>query len=605
MERLPNPIRITLLAAICVVAVGLGPRAGIAQEVTLSAPNAPEALIEKLRRNALLLRLADADGSPTGADITAAARADYGRLIGVLYEAGFFAPVISISLDGQEASDISALSPPSAVKQVAITVQTGTAFRLGEARIAPLAPGTDLPEGFAPGQPANTALLRDATQAAILGWQSIGHANAALVRQRIVAQNRDAVLDVDIALAPGPLLRFGRLLPTGQMRMRPDRIIAIAGLPSGQIYAPETLARAETRLRDTGAFAAVALRLAPVEGQTIADVTAIVEEAPRRRLGFGAELASDAGIQLSAYWLHRNLLGGAERLRFDFAVTGIDDIQSDDEIDTTFTARLDRPASFGPDTALSLAAETYILREPTYRIEGGRIAIGLTHRLSDEITLSGGIGIELSRISDALGRRDVTRLILPLGLTMDRRDDLLDARRGDYIAAEAEVFGRLGASSGARVTLDGRRYWPLGADDTTRFAARGQIGGVIGADLADIPPNDLFYSGGAGTVRGQPYRNLGATQTGQPSGGRGFTGLSAELRHDLGDNRFGLVGFADLGGISAEAWDIDGTTWQSGAGVGLRYTTPFGPIRVDLATPTSGPAAGRDLFIYIGIGQAF
>ena len=605
MRSVQRQIKINFLAAICVAALGLGLRAGTAQEVTLSAPNAPEAVIDRLRRDALLLRESDDGALRSGADITAAARADYGRLIGVLYEAGFFAPVISIRLDGREASEISPLLPPARVARVEITVQTGAPFRLGQAQIAPLAPDTVLPTGFAPGQPANTALLRDATQAALLGWQSIGHANAALSHQRIVAQNRDALLDVDIGLAPGPVIRFGDLLPLGQLRMRPARITAIAGLPSGEVYSPTALNRAEARLRDTGAFGAVALSLAPAKGDNVADVTAIVEEAPLRRLGFGAELASDAGIQLSAYWLHRNLFGGAERLRFDLAIAGIDDLQNDDDIDTTLSARFDRPATFGPDTALSLEAETFILREPTYRIEGARIAAGLTHRLSDAITLSGGLGLEFSRIEDGLGRRDLTRLTLPLGLIVDWRDDLIDARRGSYIAADVEGFGFFGASSGARIALDGRRYWPLGAGRATRLAARGQIGGMIGADLADIPPDDLFFSGGAGTVRGQPYRSLGATQSGLASGGRGFLGLSAELRHDLGESRFGLVGFADLGGISAEAWDIDATTWHSGAGIGLRYVTPFGPIRVDLATPTSGAAAGRDLFIYIGIGQAF
>ncbi|WP_439137128.1 autotransporter assembly complex protein TamA [Roseicyclus sp.] len=605
MQITPRPIRISFLAAICVAAIGVGLRTGVAQEVTLSAPSASEPLLDRLRRDALLLRLVDGEGPPSGADITAAARADYARLIGILYEAGFFAPVISIRLDGREASEISPLAPPDRVARVEITVQPGAPYRLGQARIGPLAPDTTLPEGFAPGQPANTALLRDATNAAILGWQNIGHANAAVSHQRIVAQHRDAVLAVDIGLAPGPVLQFGALLPVGQMRMRPDRIAAIAGLPSGESYSPAALARAEQRLRETGAFAAVALSLEPAKGDNTADVTAIVEEAPLRRLGFGAELASDAGIQLSAYWMHRNLLGGAERLRFDLAIAGIDDIQSGDEIDTIFTARFDRPASFGPDTALSLEAETMFLREPTYRIDGARIAGKLTHILSDEITISGGLGLEFSRIEDGLGQRDLTRLTLPLGLIVDRRDDPIDARRGSYIAADVEAFGLFGASNGARITLDGRRYWPIGARNATRFAARGQIGGIVGADLADIPPDNLFFSGGAGTVRGQPYRSLGAIQSGLSSGGRGFLGVSAELRHDLGDSGFGLVGFADLGGISAEAWDTDGTTWHSGAGVGLRYTTPFGPIRVDLATPTSGASAGRDLFLYIGIGQAF
>lgn len=601
----PRQKTANLFAAICLAAIGLCMPPATAQEVQLLAPDAPAALVERLSANALLLRPKEGDQPQSGADVTAAARADYGRLIGVLYEEGFFAPVISIRLDGREAAGISPLAPPDRVDRVEITVQTGPAFRLGQAQIAPLAADTRLPPGFRTGQPAGTALLRDTTEASLLAWRMQGHANAAVARQSITAQNRTGVLDVDIGLAPGPVLRFGALRATGQVRMRPERIAAIAGLPTGAVTSPTALARAEARLRDTGAFSAVALRLEPAGGTDSADVTAILDEAPLRRIGFGAELASDAGIQFSAYWLHRNLLGGAERLRFDLAIAGVDDLASDDEIDTTLSARFDRPASFGPDTGLSLTTELVMLREPGYRITGARIGVTLTHRLSDQTSLSGGLGLDLSRIEDGLGQRDLRRLTLPLGLVHDRRDDLIDARAGSYVAAEVKGFGLLGTAPGARITLDGRRYWPIGEGDATRLALRGQLGGIAGGDLADIPPDDLFFSGGAGTVRGQPYRSLGALQAGQASGGRGFVGLSAELRHDLADSNFGLVGFADLGGISAAEFALDDATWHSGVGIGLRYKTAFGPIRVDLATPSSGTAAGRDLLLYIGIGQAF
>ncbi len=574
-----------------------------AQEITLSVPGADSVLVDRLRAGALLLRAVDAPRA--GQDITAAARADYGRLIGILYEAGFFAPVISIRLDGREAHEISPFAAPVRINRVDIVIDTGAPFRLGQADIGPLAQDTRLPENFRPGGPATTPLLRDTTRAALAAWQSLGHATADLAEQRITAQNRAAILDVAIRLAPGPVIRFGTLVPEGQARMRPERILAIAGLPAGAVYSPETLARVETRLRDTGVFSAVAVRLAKPGADDVSDVTVLLDEAPLRRLGFGIELASDEGLGLRAYWLHRNLWGGAERLRFDLEISGINDVTSGDGIDAELKARFDRPASFGPDTGLMLQAGAVMLREPTFRIDGIALEGRLTHRFSDRLTLEGGLGLGHSRIEDGFGRRTLTRLTLPLGATLDSRDTALDARRGGYGAVNLTPFQVLGGSTGARLTLDGRGYVPLGGEGRTRLAGRVQLGTVAGGALTDIPPDDLFFSGGSGTVRGQAYRSLGALQAGQPSGGRGFAGLSGELRHDIGTTRFGVVGFADAGLITQGAWGQGNSDWHAGAGLGLRYRTPFGPLRVDLATPVPRRDGAGDLFVYIGIGQAF
>lgn len=605
MSALPRPIRAFVFAATLVAGLVASALPSAAQEISLSAPNAAPELIERLRDTSLLLRQADAQTTSSGQDITATARADYGRLIGVLYEAGYFAPVISIRLDGREASEISPFSAPDRVARVDIAIAPGAPFRLGQAEIGPLATGTTLPEEFRPGGPASTPLLRDTTRAALEAWQNLGHATADLSEQRITANHRAALLDVAIQLQPGPVIRFGALLPEGQARMRPERILAIAGLPVGAVYSPDALARAEARLRDTGAFSSVALRLAEPRAGDVADVNALLDEAPLRRLGFGVELASDEGLRLSAYWLHRNLLGGAERLRFDLEVSGIQDITSGNGVDTEITARFDRPATFGADTDLSLQAVTVLLREPSFQIDGIGLTGQLAYRLSDRVTLEGGLGLSFSRIEDGFGRRDITRLTLPLGVTYDNRDSTIDARRGRYGAVTLTPFQVLGGSAGARLTVDGRGYWPLGAEARTRLAARVQLGTVAGGTLTDIPPDDLFFSGGSGTVRGQPYRTLGAVQAGQPSGGRSFAGLSGELRHDIADTRFGIVGFADAGYVSEGAWGSGSADWHSGAGLGLRYSTPFGPIRIDLATPASGTNAGQELYLYIGIGQAF
>ncbi|PWK61619.1 autotransporter assembly complex protein TamA [Roseicyclus mahoneyensis] len=593
-------IRATIAAA----AVAMAPLAVSGQEVTLRAPSASEDLIDRLRANALLLRTPEEGTVRTGQDITAAARADYGRLIGILYEQGFFAPVITIRLDGRDAAGISPFDAPAQVTRVEIDIETGPPFLLGRAEIGPLAANTDLPDGFRPGETATTPLLRATTRAALEGWQNQGHATADVASQQITAQNRAAILDVAIRVDPGPVITFGSLIPEGQQRMRVERILEIAGLPTGEVYSPAALERAEERLRDTSVFSAVALRLRDPEAGDVADVTATLAEAPLRRLGFGAELASDEGLLLSAYWLHRNLLGGGERLRFDLEIAGIQEFEGDG-VDAEFRARFERPATFTPDTSLAVEGALVFLQEPTFTIQGIGVEASLTHRLSRTVTVAGGVGLTYSEIEDGLGARDITRFTLPLRATYENRDDPIDARGGAYADLTLTPFQVIGGGGGARFTLDGRGYWGLGAEERTRLAARVQLGSLFGGDLIDIAPDDLFYSGGSGTVRGQAYRSLGALQGGVPSGGRGFVGLSGEVRHDIGDTNFGIVGFADAGYVSEGAWGDGAADWHAGVGLGLRYATPFGPIRIDLATPASGNNAGTEAYLYIGIGQAF
>jgi translocation and assembly module TamA len=115
-------------------------------------------------------------------------------------------------------------------------------------------------------------------------------------------------------------------------------------------------------------------------------------------------------------------------------------------------------------------------------------------------------------------------------------------------------------------------------------------------------PNDYrFYSGGGGTVRGQSYQSLGITVNGNDTGGRSFLGLSGELRATVRKN-IGVVAFADYGFIGEGSFGGTGDS-HAGAGLGLRYLTPIGPIRLDVAAPIGGTGSGAQ--VYVGIGQAF
>ena len=81
-------------------------------------------------------------------------------------------------------------------------------------------------------------------------------------------------------------------------------------------------------------------------------------------------------------------------------------------------------------------------------------------------------------------------------------------------------------------------------------------------------------------------------------------GAQLEARHAVTD-KIGLAGFYDFGQIGADASFGGKINWHAGAGMGLRYNTGIGPIRLDIATPASGDNIASSVQVYIGIGQTF
>ncbi|MDR5652387.1 autotransporter assembly complex protein TamA [Ruixingdingia sedimenti] len=588
------------LVLACIAALAVATPAGALDPVGFDVRSADEDLTDDLRGASLVLQ-AEREKRLEPQDMFAAAQADYARLLGTLYAAGHYSGVINIRLDGREAAGIAPLNAPQSIGRVQITVDPGPRFTFGRAEVGPLAPETELPEDFVPGGVAYSDAIRAANEAAIDGWRHAGHAKAATVRQDIVADHGARRVDARLGLAPGPLVRFGHLSFSGSDNVRPARLHKIAGFPTGEVYDPEEVDRVADRLRRTGVFRSVALteneRLGP--GATLDMQAALIEEAPRR-IGAGVELASFEGLTLSGYWLHRNLLGGAERLRFDAEIAQIGGQRSG--TDYSLGATYDRPATLTPDTTLNLRAKVGRLAEEDYTEDAGEIGFGFSHMFSNELTARAGLDYRYSVVRDSLGKTTFKNLRMPLGVLWDRRDSKTDATRGTYLDAELAPFVGFGTTdSGARLVADGRIYRALG--ERVVLAGRLQVGAVMGAAIARTSRDYLFYSGGGGTVRGQPYQSLGVNVLpGQRTGGTAFLGASVEARVKVTD-RIGVVAFYDYGRVGADGFG-GSADWHAGAGLGVRYATGIGPIRLDVGAPAGGNT-GKGAQIYIGIGQAF
>ena len=586
------------------LAVAAGP--GMALErLEFQAPSADKTLLAALKSASLLVS-SELDGQDDAQDLFAAARAEYGRLLGALYAAGHYSGVISVRVDGREAADVPPLDAPTRIDVIEVRVEPGPAFRFAEARVAPLAAGTELPKGFAIGQPALSGMVREAAAAGISGWRDKGHAKAEVAGQEVVANHPQATLSAGIALKPGPRLRFGPLAVEGEARMREARIVKIAGLPEGEVFSPQELERAANRLRRTGVFKSVTLAEGDVLAPDLLPIIATVAEEKLRRYSFGAEIATEEGLSLSGYWLHRNMMGGGERLRIDGEISNIGAQNSG--IDYALGVTLDRPATLTPDTTVGVAAEIGHLDEEDFYADTATFGLRVTHYFSDSLTGRLGLDYEYAKGRDVVDDFLFRNVSIPIGVTLDRRNDKTDATQGFYLDGEVKPFFGFGTTgSGYRTTLDARGYLGFGEGDRLVLAGRLQVGVVSGSTLLETPRDDLFYSGGGGTVRGQPYQSLGVNVArgllSPKIGATHFLGTQLEARVKVTDS-VGVVGFFDAGRIDLGEFFSGIGDWHSGAGIGLRYETGFGPIRLDVAAPLSG-RTGDGVQIYIGLGQAF
>lgn len=561
-----------------------------------------------LRKASLLVPMARGSND-TALEVVTKARAEYAALTDALYAMGHYGGVINVRVDGREAADVALLDTPATVSQITVTVNPGPAFTFQTAKISPLPQWARKTEDFAIGAPAKSGVIVDAMAQGIDDWRLIGHAKARVAASTIEADHNSQRVTADITLDAGPKLRFGGLAIEGAESMRPARIAAIAALPEGETFSPTELDLVAQRLRRTGAFRSVVMEEGAQAGADgTLPITAVLVEERLRRIALAANLASLEGVSLGVSGTHRNLFGGAEKLALSAEATrlGVDT----GGLDYTLSASFERPATFTPDTTFALGVVFNREQDVRSTNDALNLTSKLTHYYYNTLTGTGGVAYHISRSIDPQGTSIFRTLSFPFGLTWDTRNVKKSATDGVYMIGALKPYAGFGAAeNGARLSLDARGYRAVTPSGNLVLAARAQMGMIIGSSLAGTPREDLFSSGGPSTVRGHPYKSLGVNvltgSTGATfqTGGTHYLGASVEARQKVNDT-IGLVGFMDAGRIDVGGFGATAGNWHAGAGIGLRYLTAIGPVRVDLAGPLSG-ATGNGAQLYIGIGQAF
>lgn len=515
------------------------------------------------------------------AELDARLAADAGRVARVLRAEGYF--------DG-EVTPVVEEGPPRAAR---FQVRSGARYALGRVEVEGLPPGL-APPPLTHGPASGAAIV--AYETAVLDLlRAQGYADAARVSR--VAELDRARLAVDVAwvFAPGPRVAIGEVSVSGLREVREEHVRRLAGFTQGEPLTPARLRRAEDALIAADLFSAV--RIAPGEGDP-RPVAIALEERKHRTFGGGLRWASDEGVGLNAFWRHRNLFGAGEALQADLRLSEL--LQSLDG--------LYRESGVGrPGQVLTLTARLASERTDAFDGELASLGAALERPLDDNLIGRLGVLLEASQAREDAGDLSAVLLGVPAALAWDDTEDLLDPREG----ARAEIrltpyagWGDGGALAFATVEALGAAYWPLDEAQETVLALRGRAGATIGPAAASLPPARRFYAGGGGSVRGYGFQRAGPLDaTGDPIGGKSVLEASAELRFRVTES-FGGAVFADAGAAFAEATP----RWSdvvAGVGVGVRYYSPIGPLRLDIAFPLDQRTGDESFQVYVSIGQAF
>ena len=378
-----------------------------------------------------------------------------------------------------------------------------------------------------------------------------------------------------------------------------------AGITPGTEYSALITRAAETRLRDLGVFESV--RIIPadhVNPDGTIPIEIVVSERKRHVIGGGVNYSNTEGAGVELYWQDRNLWGGAESLRLSGELSRLfdPDVSSPD---FNVSAKFTKPAVFGAMTDFNLRAEAFRETTDAYRVTTGEIEAGLTQTITDRLSGSAAVELERTRTEDAIPEEDYLIATLLTSMTWDGRDNKLDPTSGVRLVLEAApAYEFRNDTPFATFSEDFSAYYGIGQEKRFVLAGRVAAGIVTVDDLKDVVANRRLYAGGPGSVRGYGYQNLGPrNKKGDLIGGRSNFAVSGELRYRISES-FGVVGFVDAGNAYKDIVPDIGDL-KVGVGAGVRYLTPVGPLRVDLAFPLEPGKDDPSWAVYVGLGQAF
>ncbi|HEX3576651.1 MAG TPA: BamA/TamA family outer membrane protein [Rhodopila sp.] len=617
MRRLRIPVSAAVRwLALCFVATAsttpIGPSlAADPQPYTVTLkPTGDSALDAALRGSSTLISL-QTSAPVAGFALTERARQDADRFETALHSFGYYKATVATTIGGHPLSDPTLpgtidAAPANPPLEVVASFNLGPQFKLGSVTIATPVP-PDIPGhlGLKPGQPAMAGQILEAQGRLLDALRADSYALAKVPTPIATLHPDQNLLDVTFQPETGPKATIGPISLSGLKNMNESFVRNRLLLHQGEAYSPQAVEAARSDLSSIGVFSVVrAVPASALDPQGQLPIKFDLTERPLHAVDVGVGYSTDLGANFTTGWHDRNLFGNAEQLNLTAAYQAGGDaiLQPGYQAGAQFL----KPDFMSRDQTLEL--DLNAVKQDLYAYDQTALMekIALNRKLSPHWTASLGLSGEQESILQENVTRHYNLVGIPASLRFDNTTNPLDPTRGIRAALLLTPTESLGTPSATFLIaqLSASTYLDLFNDGRSIVALRGLVGQVSGTGVFGLPPDQRFYAGGSATVRGYRYQTLGPQFPDEkPTGGTAISTGTVELRQRILGN-YGVVGFMDVGQVTTNGAPFTGQ-WHAGAGVGARYYTAIGPIRLDIAVPLNKLPGGDSFELYIGIGQAF
>ncbi len=506
--------------------------------------------------------------------------------------------------------------------QVRFDVLPGVRYRYGEIDLGALDSLSD-PEreplrkvfGIRPGDPLYSDRIVKEENELRLALSESGYPFSEVDEPSLLIDHSREEGDLTLPVQPGGKYQFGGVVSDDPSFLSSRHLERIARFNAGETYQASLQSDLRRAILATGLVSSAVITPREVEapgngepGSVALDVE--MERAPLRTISGAIGYGTEDGFKLEAGWEHRNLFPPEGALRLRGIVGTREQLASVTYRRNNFRAR---------DQVLTIDA--YASDIETEAVDARTVATRASfERVSNLLfqkPLSWQVGAEVLYTDERNRTRGAVRLPRQEYLigsvfgsaTIDASDDLLDPTTGYRVTGflAPEVSRSLDEETETfylRARVDASYYQPFGS---TVVAGRVALATIQGAEAFEIAPSRRLYSGGGGSVRGYGFQGIGPIDNlGQPTGGGSLVEVAVEARIQTGflDGAVEIVPFFDAGSVSLGSTpDFDFI--QYGAGIGARYKTSFGPIRVDVGVPLNPREFDAPVVLYVSLGQAF
>ncbi|MBV8910440.1 MAG: BamA/TamA family outer membrane protein, partial [Gammaproteobacteria bacterium] len=604
--------------------------------------------------------------------LIARARADGPRLKTVLESYGYYQSSVAITINGASLDEPSlggTLSelPKGQEALCKVRFDLGPLYHLGRIEIdGPVPDFARGTLGLTPGAPAVATEVLAGGARLLTALENHGFAFAKVDAPVAYEDADKRELNVSFHVTTGPAVRVGELRFEGLKRVHERLVRRRLLLHTGEPYSAIAVENARKDLLTLGVFSAASVRLAErpdAEGRVT--VTFLMSERKRHAVSLSAGYSSDLGGSAGVSWSDRNFRGNAEQLNLSATVINLGGTATKG-VGYDTGAKYIIPEFAHRDQQLQFAVGAIKQYLQAYDQIAETSGVTLSRKLSTIWSASIGVSAVHETITQEGNTHVYTLFALPIGVLYDSTDlasPLLDPTHGlrgsislaptlsrgqpnaTFFVTQASItkyldFGRLLRAAPGRSVLAVRAIAAsaTGAKSVVEKVEEQVAGTVNGhqttvavpvlVSVPDLPPDQRFYAGGSGTVRGYRYQSVGPQfPDGNPVGGTAMTAVNVEFRQRIAES-FGAVVFADAGEVTDRLSTFSGlihgkrcsaatplggsdstqgttTCYTVGVGVGARYYSPIGAIRLDFAVPTFRRKNDDRFEVYIGLGQAF